>query len=129
MARNRVGTDGRELEWSIQDRYVKSAEGLGLSLVPMVLEFHKGNAAGGKTFMTKGIPDTRTTYMKLGDTSAAYHVWIEFKRHNGKVSPDQAALHKRMRLQGEDVIVCYSAEEAINALADRIGLVDQRRKT
>lgn len=122
-----MGTDGQELEWSIQDRYVKNAQLLGSRLVVMVLEFHKGNAAGGKTFMTKGIPDTRTTYMQLADTTYR-HLWIEFKRHNGKVSPDQASLIARMKRQGEDVIVCYSTEEALQALGARIGLVSQRRK-
>jgi hypothetical protein len=121
-----MGTDGHELEWSIQDRYVTATKQLGRKHVPMLYEFHKGNANGGRTFMTKGTPDTLTFY-RVGDK--VHQLWIEFKRHNGKVSPDQESVIATMREIGQDVIVCYSAEEAINALSQRLGLVNQKEKS
>jgi hypothetical protein len=126
MGKSRIAADGKELEWAIQDSYVKAAGQLGMALVPIVLEFHKGNAQGGKTFMTKGIPDTLVFYRKQGTTEYR-RLWIEFKKHDGVVSPAQNAMIRALRMVGEDVLVCYDSKSAIDALTERVGLVNQRR--
>ncbi len=124
MARNRIGADGHELEWSIQDRYFAKTKELTNLYVPLCLEFHKGNAAGGKTFMTKGIPDTLTFYRKLiserRTSDTVYEVYIEFKRHNGVISPDQKVMIATLKALGKDVLVCYDAETAMQELGNRI---------
>ena len=135
MAKSRFGTDGELLEWAIQSDYVESVKTLPERYIPryvdkkgnsqpLLFQHHLGNAAGGKTFMTDGVPDTATFYIgKDGRTGIFY---IEFKRHNGKVSPAQQAIIDAMTRAGADVEVHRSAKTAFDALLKRIGLVDQK---
>lgn len=135
MARNRYGTDGELLEWAIQSDYAESVKTLPERYIPryvdkkgnsqpLLFQHHLGNAAGGKTFMTDGIPDTATFYVAKDGKSGIFY--IEFKRHNGKVSPAQQVIIVAMLSAGFDVEVHRSAKTAFDALLRRIGLVDQK---
>lgn len=117
MPRKREGTDGELLEWAIQGDYKKSAEKLGKHVIAKVIEFHKGNANGGRTFMTDGVPDTMTLYKWQGKWC---QLWIEFKRHNGHLSDSQKDMIDLLYFCGVDVIVCHDEKSALDALQYRL---------
>lgn len=48
-------------------------------------------------------------------------IWIEMKAEDGRVSAAQKELHPHMDELGHEVIVAYSAEEALAKLRRRIG--------
>lgn len=48
-----------------------------------------------------------------------YHgVFVEMKSRQGKVRPNQAEMHERLRAQGFYVPVCYCADEFIEVVED-----------
>ena len=64
-----------------------------------------------KTPSGTGWPD------RLALLSAGRVVWIELKRPGAPVRPKQAYIHRELRALGHDVIVAWSAEEALAELA------------
>ena len=59
-----------------------------------------------------GIPDVFLPCARGG-----FHgLFIEIKAPDGRVSPEQANIHKLLREEGYAVIVCYSLESAITLL-------------
>lgn len=55
-----------------------------------------------------GMPDLHVPALRL---------WIEMKTATGKVSPVQLAIHKRLRADGDFVVVCRSVEEVQHQVA------------
>lgn len=133
MPKSRYGTDGELLEWAIQSDYFESVKTLPERYIPrytskkgerlpLLFQHHLGNAAGGKTFMTDGIPDTATFYITTDGKPGIFYV--ELKRPGGKLSPSQKAIIACMQAAGFDVEVHYSAKTAFDALLKRIGLLE-----
>ena len=56
-----------------------------------------------------GIPDIFLPCARGG----SYGLFIEMKAPDGRVSTEQASIHKLLREEGYSVIVCYSLESAI----------------
>ena len=59
-----------------------------------------------------GIPDIFLPCARGG----SYGLFIEMKAPDGRVSPDQEAIHKLLREEGYAVIVSYSLESAITLI-------------
>lgn len=67
-----------------------------------------------KLGLTKGVPDVMVAIPKGG-----YHgLFIEFKSAKGRVRPEQAAFHEKLRAQGYCVEVCRDSLEAIKLFQD-----------
>lgn len=67
-----------------------------------------------KLGLTKGVPDVMVAIPRGG-----YHgLFIEFKSAKGRVRPEQAALHEKLKNQGYAVKVCRDATEAIKLFQD-----------
>lgn len=67
-----------------------------------------------KLGLTKGVPDVMVAIPKGG-----YHgLFIEFKSAKGRVRPEQAAFHEKLRSQGYCVEVCRDAADAIKIFQD-----------
>jgi hypothetical protein len=62
-----------------------------------------------KEGVKRGIPDIFLPCARGG----SHGLFIEMKAHDGKVSPEQASVHKLLWEEGYAVIVCYSLESAI----------------
>ena len=43
-------------------------------------------------------------------------LWIELKATNGRLSPEQRTMHALLKAQGYQVLVCYSSQQAIDAI-------------
>ncbi len=60
--------------------------------------------------MVSGIPDL---------CIPLWNTWIEFKRQKGgKVSPEQAEIHKTLQDQGQTVFVAYGCDDAIKKIKE-----------
>jgi len=70
----------------------------------LVLETYFGSSRGGSVWLTKGIPD-------LYAIKRGRHIWIEVKTPNGRVRPQQSAVHDQLRAQGAEVYVIRSIEQ------------------
>lgn len=73
----------------------------------------------------KGVPDlllavARAWSVKDALSSQAvvgFHgLFLELKRRDGRLSPEQEVFHKLLRQQGYKVVVCWSLTEAINEI-------------
>ena len=62
-----------------------------------------------KEGVKRGIPDIFLPCARGG----SHGLFIEMKSHDGKVSPEQASVHKLLREEGYAVAVCYSLDSAI----------------
>lgn len=68
--------------------------------------------------LVSGIPD-----MIMSCPSGPYHsLMIELKAPQGRLSPEQKAIHPILQEYGNCVRVCYSAQEAIQTLVDYLTL-------
>jgi len=65
-----------------------------------------------KEGVKRGIPDIFLPCARGG----SHGLFIEMKAQDGRVSPEQASVHKLLREEGYAVIVCYSLESAITLL-------------
>jgi hypothetical protein len=70
----------------------------------LVLETYLGSSRGGSVWLTKGLPD-------LYALKKSRHIWIEVKAVNGRVRPEQSALHDQLRAQGAEIYVIRSIEQ------------------
>lgn len=60
-----------------------------------------------------------------GDRVQYHGLYVELKRRTGgRVSPEQAAWHERLRAQGYRVEVCRGADEAWQAIVEYLGITD-----
>jgi hypothetical protein len=65
-----------------------------------------------------GVPDVMLAYPSAGCAG----LWIEMKWNKNKPTKEQARWLKRLKLAGYAVAVCYSADEAINKIAEYLGV-------
>lgn len=70
----------------------------------VVLETYKGSKRGGSVWHTKGMPDV---YAVRNGRS----VWLEVKTREGRVGPEQKAVHEALRNAGVECYVVRSLEE------------------
>ena len=76
----------------------------------------KTGAALKKQGVKPGIPD-----MFLPISRDGFHgLWIEMKSHKGKTSDTQEVWHDNLRKEGYKVVVCHSADSAIDTLKNYI---------
>lgn len=61
-----------------------------------------------------GVPDL-VIVMPFGEI-----IWVEMKADDGRVSLSQTGLHNHFCLLGHEVIIAYSAEEALQQLRKRV---------
>jgi len=70
-----------------------------------------------KEGVVRGIPDLYVP---------KYHLWIELKTPNGKLSPEQVEMHRYLRAIGDGVIVGYGAEDCSRQILERFNTIKDK---
>ena len=71
-----------------------------------------------------GVPDMCLAWPGTWDRRPHGSMYIEMKRKGGRVSPEQHAWHARLRDAGYLVQVCWSCEEAWDAIKLYLSIKD-----
>jgi hypothetical protein len=93
-------------ETSLQARIVSALEAIGF----LVIRVHSGTVKVKRGWMQLG-PEGFPDLWVVG------HMLLEVKTGKGKVSPEQLAMHARIRRAGELVAVVRTPAEAIRAVS------------
>lgn len=72
----------------------------------------------------EGWPDRLVT---LGKGYPRAVIWIEFKAADGALRPAQKIRHKQLAADGQTVVICRSAKEALGAVAKARRLIDRTK--
>jgi len=99
MGKSGEGVQMRQLESSIERRFVKDAKALGC----LVYKLHEKDAPDRLILLPGGKP-----------------VFFEFKRSGGKPRPSQAYEHERLRARGFPVYAPDSYDKAMEALRNHM---------
>lgn len=90
-------------EATIQKQIIELLERTGW----FVLELRGNARRGGQVFQTKGTPD-------LYAAKRGRQIWLEVKRPDGKLMPQQEQVHSALRSNGVEVYVVRSLEDVQN---------------
>ena len=117
-------------EDDIQKAVVKWARMQNDPALQMIMHVPNGGARDARTGARlkamgtrRGVPDLLVPWPKIGaGNRGPYHgLWLELKRHDGRVRPEQAWWLERLAELGYAVAVAYSYDQATSALDEYVG--------